>query len=234
VGSLVAGGILWVLAIVFLVGGGWVLWQDRVERDGDGFVSIGTNDLQTETYAIVGELRGDGPRWLWGSTVLGDGQVTATSGSQEPLFVGIARDDDIARYLNGAGYSTIEHFTTSASTTHMGHAPTGPPSRQTIWAASTEGTGEQTLVWTPRSGDWSIVFMNADASAPVELRGDVSAELPLLPWLAGGLLVAAGICGFIGGWLLVRANRRTDAPPPPKPDESHGSTAERVPVGAHS
>src|SRR5262245_26925559 len=37
-----------------------------------GFVSLGTTDLRTETYAIVGDLRGDGPSWLWGSTVLGD------------------------------------------------------------------------------------------------------------------------------------------------------------------
>ena len=34
--------------------------------------------------------------------------------------------------------------------------------------------------------------MNTDASANVDVRGDASAELPLLPWLAGGFLALGG------------------------------------------
>src|SRR4249919_2248009 len=55
--SFVGGGILCVLALVFLAGGGWALWKDRVDRDGGGFVSFGTTELRTEQYAIVGDLR---------------------------------------------------------------------------------------------------------------------------------------------------------------------------------
>ena len=44
--------------------------------------------------------------------------------------------------------------------------------------------------------------MNADASAGVDVRGDASAKLPDLPWLACGLLIVRGAAGFIGAWVL--------------------------------
>lgn len=205
---MVAGSILCVVALAFLTGGGWALWNDRVDRDSEGFVSFGNTELRTGQYAIVGDLRGDGPSWLYGSTLLGDARVRATSRAEQPLFIGIARKDDIARYLRGAGYATIHSFEVSAKTTHPGGAPSGPPAGESIWATTTQGTGEQTLLWTPRSGDWSIVFMNADGGANVDVRGDASAELPILPWLAGGLLVVGVAAGLTGVWVLVRGSRR--------------------------
>jgi hypothetical protein len=228
VGSFVSGGILSFFALVLLAGGGWALWKDRVDRDADGFVSIGTTDLRTETYAIVGDLRGAGPEWLWGSTVMGDERVRATSLSGQPLFIGIARSDDVLNYLNGVGFATIDRFEVSADTTHAGGAPSRPPSGESIWAVSTQTEGQQTLVWTPRSGDWSIVFMNADAGAGVAVHGDGSAEFPILPWVALGLLVAGGV---VGGWVLVRAIRRDTDPTPSEPDESQARTAGRPAVG---
>jgi hypothetical protein len=216
---LVAGIILCVVAVVCVAGGGWALWVDRVDRDAKGFVSFGTTDLRTETHAIVGDLRGDGPSWLWGSTVMGDERVRATSQSGRPLFIGIARTDDVFRYLRGTGYATIDSFEVRSDTTHAGGAPSGPPSREAIWAASTQGTGRQTLLWSPRSGHWSIVLMNADAGAGVAVHGDASAKLPILPWVAVGLLVAAGVSGVIGGWLLVRAIRRKENATLPSPQE---------------
>ncbi len=221
VASLVVGSILCVVALVFIAGGGLALWKHGVDRDGKGFVSFETDELRTEQYAIVGDLRGDGPSWLYGSTVLGDARVRATSQAEQPLFIGIARKDDVFRYLQGAGYATIYSFEVRADTTHAGGAPSGPPSRESIWAASTQGTGKQTLLWTPRAGDWSVVFMNADAGANVDVRGDASAKLPVLPWLAGGFLSIGGAAGFIGAWVLVRAIiRRGNHSPQSEPDKS--------------
>jgi len=230
---LVAGSILCVVALVFLSGGGWALWEDRVDRDGQGFVSFGSTELRTGQYAIVGDLRGDGPSWLYGASVLGEARVRATSRGEQPLFIGIARKDDVFRYLRGAGYATIYSFEVSAKSTHSGGAPSGPPSDESIWATSTQGTGEQTLLWTPRSGDWSIVFMNGDASASVDVRGDASAKLPILPWLAGGLLIIGGAAGLIGAWVLVRAIRRVSHSPHSEPDAQE-STSASVPAAVRS
>jgi hypothetical protein len=230
--SLVVGTIAAVFAVVFLVGGGWALWKDRVDRDASGFVSIGTADLRTDTFAIVGDLHGDGPSWLWESGVLGDSRVRATSDSQHPLFIGIARTGDLFRYLEGAGYATIDSFEVTADTTHAGGPPPDPPSHESIWATSTQGTGQQTLRWNSREGDWSIVLMNADAASGVAVHGNASAELPILPWVAGGLLLVGGTSGFFGGWLLLswaRAHRRA----PSDTEQSHrNSTA--VSVAAQS
>lgn len=204
----VSGCILCVIALVFVAGGAGALWKDRLDRDSNGLVTLGTTELQTDQYAIVGDLQGSGPRWLYGSAVLGDARVRAMSQVDQPLFVGIARKIDVLRYLRGAGYATVDSFEVRSDTSHPGGAPSGPPSRESIWVASTQGVGMQTLAWAPRSGDWSIVFMNADARASVDIRGDASAELPALPWLAGGLLIIGGSAGLIGAVVLVRAIRR--------------------------
>lgn len=221
--SLVVGIILSFFALVSLGAGGWALWKDRVDRDSSGFVSIGTTNLRTDTYAIVGALHGDGPSWLWESGVLGDSRVRATSEVQQPLFIGVARTSELLSYLDGVGYATIHRFEVTADTTHAGGPPSGPPSQQSIWATSTQGAGQQTLRWNSRHGDWSIVFMNADAAGGVAVHGNASAKLPILPWLAGGFLVVGAALGFSGGRLLLRwerAQRRTapdtdDSPPTP-------------------
>jgi hypothetical protein len=223
-----------VVALVFLAGGGGAFWKDRVDRDGEGFVSFGTTELRTGQYAIVGDLRGDGPSWLYGSTVLGDARVLATSQSNQSLFIGIARKDDVFRYLRGSGYATIHSFEVSAKTTHPGGVPTGTPSDESIWVTSTHGTGQQMLLWSPRSGSWSIVFMNADASANVDVRGDASAKLPILPWLAGGLLILGGATGLVGAWVLVRAIRRWNQSPLAEPNVPPQSTPTGVLVDTQS
>jgi hypothetical protein len=231
VGSLVAGSVVGVFAVVFLAAGGWALWEDRIDRDSSGFVPIGTTSLRTETYAIVGDLHGAGPSWLWESDVFGDTRVRATSDSQQPLFIGIARTDDLFHYLGGAGYATIDSFEVRADTTHSGGPPSGPPAREPIWAASTQGSGQQTLRWDSRAGDWSIVFMNADAGSGVALHGDAGGQFPMLPWVAVGLLVIGAASAFIGGWLLVRGINGRPRPTAPETDQSE-PTATPVPVAA--
>lgn len=206
--SLVTGSILCLLALSVLALGGWALWMDQIDRDGSGFITIGeTTELQTETHAIVSELRGDGPRWLYGSEILGDARVRATSQNEGQLFVGIAPTSDVHRYLDGAGYATIDHLETADLTTHPGGVLSDPPAQESIWAASMVGSGQQTLLWKPRGGDWSIVLMNADASSGVAIAGDVGAEFPALPWVAGGLLIAGVALAALGGWLLIRGIR---------------------------
>jgi hypothetical protein len=217
----VIGSILCLIALVFVGGGALALWKDQVDRDDSGLVRVGTTTLKTDQYAIVGDLQGDGPNWLYGSTVLGETRVRATSQPDRAMFMGIARTSDVLSYLRGAGYATVYSFEVTEDTTHPGGAPPGPPSSTSIWAESTEGTGQQTLSWEPRSGTWSVVLMNADASADVEVRGDASAELPALPWVAGGLLFLGAVPGLIGTWLLVRALRRSGPSPGREPNRAN-------------
>ena len=232
VGSFVAGIIAAVFALILLGSGIWALWVDRIDRGSGGFVSVGTSELSTPTFAIQSPLTGDGPDWLYGSTVFGTGRVRATSHNDRPLFIGIARHDDVVRYLLGTGYATIQHLASDELTTHEGGAPAVPPTSLTIWAASTQGTGQQTLLWKPRGGDWSIVLMNADASPGVSLRGDLGAKFPLLPWVALGLLVFGVALALLGRWLLVRGRRPRHASVQPIVEPSQPTSTD-VPVAAH-
>jgi hypothetical protein len=182
--------------------------MDRIDRDAAGFVQIESGRLHTDTYAIVSDLRGDGPDWLYGSTIFGDTRARVTPDAAKPVFVGIARTRDVAEYLDGTAYATIDHLASGAVTPHAGNAPSAPPLSATIWAATKQGTGEQTIVWKPRAGDWRVVMMNADASAGVAVHGDVGAEFPPAPWVALGFLAAGALLAILGSWLLVRAIRR--------------------------
>jgi hypothetical protein len=232
-GSVIAGSAIGVVAVVLLTSGMWALWIDRVDRGSGGFVKIGSSTLDTPTYAIESPLTGDGPDWLYGARVFGTGRVRATSQTAHAMFMGIARTSDVARYLGGVGHATIQHLASDELTAHQGGPPTGPPAQLSIWAATTQGNGQQSLLWKPRRGDWSIVMMNTDASPRVALHGDLAAKLPLLPWLVAALLLAGAGLGCLAGWLIVRGVRvrRADFPQPTLPTQT---TSSNPPVAAHS
>jgi hypothetical protein len=63
------------------------------------------------------------------------------------------------------------------------------------------------VLWKPASGSWTVVVMNADGRPGVDVRADLGARMPAVPWIAAGLL-AAGVVFLAGGVLLsVRATR---------------------------
>src|SRR5436190_8919722 len=95
VGLLIAGSVVALFAVVFLGTGIYALWVDRVDRGSGGFVKVGSTTLNTSTYAIESPLTGDGPSWLYGSTVFGTGRVRATSQTTHAMFIGIARTRDV-------------------------------------------------------------------------------------------------------------------------------------------
>ena len=134
------------------------------------------------------------------------------------MFAGIAPAASASRYLARVGYDTVRGITRhhATYTTHRGGAPATMPARAGIWAAQAAGPGTQTLTWPDRSGNWTVVAMNADGSRPVAVRISVAAALPSLPWIAAGLL-AGGILVLAAGVLLIAvparhaANHRTEA-----------------------
>jgi hypothetical protein len=87
-------------------------------------------------------------------------------------------------------------------------APTAPPTAQSFWSASTSGAGKQTLTWSPKSGSWRIVLMNADGSRGVSARLAIGAELPHLLAIGLGLLAGGGLLLVLSGGGLFLAVRR--------------------------
>ncbi len=219
--SAVIGAVLVLCSLGLLGGGAGALWATTAGRH-DGYVDLGTRSYRTTGHALAsGHIEfytaagWDAARSLFGTVRL---RVTAARG-RPAVFVGIAPAGAAARYLSGMAYATVTGMT-GDHPSYLGH-PGGPPAvlpaRAGIWTVTAAGPGTQTLAWRVASGQWTVVAMNADGSAPVSLRVNVAATLPALPGVAAGLLIAGVVFLLAGAVLIalpVRGAAREEAGPP--------------------
>jgi hypothetical protein len=153
-----------------------------------------------------------------GSPELGPalGQVTvrATAAPGQPIFVGVAAQTDVSKYLAEVSHSELvevkfdpfrPHYRESA-----GSAQPAPPSQQSFWTSSAHGPGTQEIQVDLRHGSWAVVVMNADGHPTV--TADLQAEVTL-PWFEtatrGALLGAAVLLTTGAGLLLIGASTMT-------------------------
>ncbi len=202
----IVGAIAALLAFAALVGGGAIVAIDQTQRDGDGFLMSPGENFSTSTYAIASESADvdiGGAEWAVKGFL---GTIRIRSESDRPVFVGIARDADASRYLDG-----VEHVVVTELGHHdprysrrPGGTPAGPPVDQTFWVASASGSSEQTLDWEPEDGNWTVVVMNVDATRGVAAELSIGAELDSVIWIGIGLLIA-GVLLAAGAALAITA-----------------------------
>ncbi|TMM16796.1 MAG: hypothetical protein E6G01_07620 [Actinobacteria bacterium] len=209
--ALVIGVLLVLVSLALVALGGAATWLET-HKD-HGYVSTGSRTLSTPGYALASN-RLDLGRARW--RLLGTLRIRATGQpSSTPVFVGIGQADQVARYLTGVQYTTVDNVFTYSSgrnVVHNGGAPPTPPGAASIWTARTSGVGTQTLVWPTKGGNWSVVVMKASGAPNVSVHADVGATYPPLPWVALGLVVG-GLLLFAGSAALIvvpvrRATRR--------------------------
>jgi len=201
--AVIGGALLLLPALGLLAGGGAVLWADQTQRDDAGFLTSGTTTLSTDTAALVTEpldLQLNGPDDLYVDDLLGEVRVRVTSTDDAPVFLGIASTEDVERYLAGVEHDVVtevrgEDADDVAYARRPGTAPAGAPEAQTFWFASSSGSGTVEEVVEPSDGRWTAVVMSADAEPGVSVEADVGAEAPVLPWVAGGLLLGGVLLG---------------------------------------
>ena len=213
--AVVAGSVLLLASLGLFAGGGAVLWADQ-HRDA-GYVTSGQQRYTSDGYAITTERISLGePAWSadWQSDVLGKLRIRAT-GHDSPIFVGIGPSHEVDQYLNGVGHTRLNDLGHHHGTGVKGGPPARLPATQNFWAASSAGAGEQTVVWPVRGGDWVIVAMNADGSPGLNIDADAGATVPVLPWVAAGLLLAGGVLLAAGVVLVVVPVRRAGRQSPP-------------------
>ena len=200
---MVAGAVLVLFSLGLLSGGGAALWAQTTQRHG-GYVDLGTTTYRTAGYAVASEtvsLHADTRGWDAASALFGTVRLRVTSpGARGAVFIGVAPAGAAASYLAGVGYTTVTGA--SVYTRHGGGPPAVPPGRAGIWSAHAAGTGTQVLTWPVKSGDWTVVAMNANGSRPVSVRVDAAATVPALPWAAAGLLIG-GVLFLAGGVVLI-------------------------------
>ncbi|HEV2875568.1 MAG TPA: hypothetical protein VGW14_10490 [Thermoleophilaceae bacterium] len=208
---LIGAGIAAFMAIGALGLGGIALWGDS-QKDERGYISTDSERFGASTHALATEnldIDLDGAQGLVEATGFGDIRLDVAPQTGKPVFVGIARTDDVSAYLSGVSHTTVtdldyEPFEASYSRQPGAGSP-GRPAGERIWAASTQGAGPQTLEWEAEDGDWSVVVMNADGSRGVQADIGAGAKLPFLSevgWSAIGggalLLLAAFALAVLG------------------------------------
>lgn len=190
--SVVIGSIAALVAIALLVAGFGVLVADQSMRDSDGYLSTPSMTMSTSGYAVsTGNvlLETSGNDQVF-RDVIGTVRVRVTQQvADAPVFVGMAPTGLANAYLSGVAHTRAdgpgprgEFFT--------GGEPPVPPEEAGIWSESASGTGEVEFEWTPQSGNWTLVVMNADASRGVDATMRVAATLPWMTGLAIGLIIA--------------------------------------------
>jgi hypothetical protein len=224
--SIVSGSVVGLLSFALLAGGAAALWANGEKKD-DGYLWSSTERVSTHTSALATENADvdlDGAGWLVDSGSLGKIRLKATSRTDAPIFVGIARTSDVARYLHGTRHATVTdiHTKTFRTKFHIdtrttnGTRAVGAPIDQRFWAASSYGMGTREFTWKIKDGNWSVVVMNADGSKNVDAAVSGGAEAPFLAplgWslLGGGLVLLIGAGGLIA--LGVRGSRPRLAEP---------------------
>jgi uncharacterized membrane protein len=215
--ALVFASIAGLIGIVLLLGGLALIAAHAFVRDDDGYYTTGNEQLQSDTYAISTDridLGADPAGWA-PDDLLGTVRVRAESTGGEAIFVGIARDSDVNRYLGGVAHAELTDFTDDEPRydTHPGRAPPGRPSAQGFWAVESEGSGEQQVSWDVESGVWSVVVMNADAARGIAVDADVGAKIDWLIW-AGVILAVIGLLLTATAVILIVAiSRRASRDP---------------------
>lgn len=211
------GALAAMLAAALLAG---AVWLFNANTDSAGYVVTGTQQIETPSYAFATtdlDLNGDFD-WLYDRGP----KLRVQAESDEPLFIGIARSDEVERYLAGVAHEQVTQLDLEsfALTTEPQTGVTAPaaPAGQTFWAASVQGAGPQTLEWDGGYGQWSVVVMNADASPGVNAGLGFGAHIPHLTWIAVGGAIGGGLLVLVAAGLIVLGVRlKPQSPLTPTP-----------------
>jgi hypothetical protein len=199
----IVGCLLALFALVPLLSGAYGLWLDTTQRS-DGYVMTSSERFATGAYALSTttlRVSSEVPSFLYGRDWLGTVRLRGESANPaRPLFIGIARQADVDRYLAGVAHSVVTDvnanpFGTTYEPSYLarsGGPPARRPDRAGFWVARASGPGVRTLSWNVRRGRWAVVVMRPDGSRGVSADLAAGAELPALLW-ASIVLLAIGL-----------------------------------------
>ncbi len=211
---LVFGIIVLVGSILLVFFGGAIVWAHTVLTDDEGFFGTKTVEVERDSYAVItgpAEIDLSGA-WIWDWSNLITFKVEGSSDDpSKQIFIGVADKADLDSYLNDVEYDEVDELRIDpfeiSYRRHAGGSVPSAPTSQGFWTASTYGTGTQVLDWTLETGTWSLVLMNSDGSADLDLDVALAAKLPWLFGTGVGLLVGGGV-GLVVGTVMVYLGAR--------------------------
>jgi hypothetical protein len=190
----------------------------------DKWFGSGTKTFESPGHAYVIRLKdivesgrprqGDDSHTI---TVGGTSAIAARAALSDgdAVFVGIARERDVAGYLRDVNVAEVTDvvFPPLGVESHErggARAPTRPD-QQPFWLASAAGSGNRQVEWPAPFDDYQLVVMRADGSPRVQVNLAFGVGLQYDDWVGMGLL-GMGLA-FVGlgiwmGFLGVRWKRR--------------------------
>ena len=208
---LVIGSVLVMAALFTALLGAALTAVGVAEQDDDGYYMTKHEPLRSNSFAIASEslrlhLDAEAAEVL-PDLVTGDLRLNADSANGRPLFIGIGPSDEVDRYLAGVGHDTLVGFDDRRNVPRYrvttGGAPRSAPEDEPFWSVQDTGVDDVQVTWTPKSGDWTVVVMNADGAPGVDTRIAAGAELPILAASAVALFGVAGLILLVGVVLIV-------------------------------
>ena len=186
-----------IVAVFFLVSGIYFLCQKSTSKDSQGFFSTWNFIVEKDSRAIILEPDGiefDG-QWDMGEIGLFKVVVDTNTPGKE-LFVGSALVDDARSYLTGVEYEKITGlwiFPARADYQRFDgeNIPADPVSRE-FWVNRSYGKSTNQLTWNPEEDNLSLIIMNADGSADLDLYVQVKTMVGIL-FIAGAINIIVGI-----------------------------------------
>ncbi|TFC63675.1 DUF4389 domain-containing protein [Cryobacterium sp. TMT2-15-1] len=172
----------------------------------DGYLTSPARSFSVQSFALTSPRIGsielqDVP------ANIGSLRLRAVSTSTADVFIGVAPQADVDRYLVGVNATelrdlNINPFQAVYHDTPGSRAPEAPGA-QDFWVSSAEGPGTQEIDWDLTSGSWAVVVMNEDASPGVSVALQAGIRLGFLAPLAVGLLLVGLLILLIGLVLTV-------------------------------
>lgn len=232
---LITGVVLALVGLPLLLGGLGLGWALATQRDDEGFFSSPTEQFSTPTVALTSgvlELGEAGPDDWWADGDFATVRLRAASTGSE-VFVGIAPNTEVERYLGESSYDEIVELRTDPfdyTLIRRGSEGTlaAPPIEQSFWTAQSSGPGTQTLTWDLAPGIYTAVVMNADGSPGVSADLTTAGRADMLVPLAWGLGITGTLLILAGALLVVygarppaaRGGLPTQPGAPPKPESA--------------
>lgn len=244
IAALVMGCLLVIPAVALLFGGGALGLGYAFGRGDDGYFDTTLDRLETDTVAITADdinfaAEPGSPDWVL-DLLDTDVRIRATSAdTTREVFVGVGRQADVDAYLDGVAHDEIIDVNNDLEPVYRnrtGAATIEPPAAQDFWVVTATGTGTQELEWQARSGRWSIVTMNADATPGVAVDVNVGAKagfvlpLALIMLGVGAVLTALAVILIVVG---ARDAARREEPSDQARESGHGVTGQPASAGGH-
>ncbi|MDI9927198.1 DUF4389 domain-containing protein [Rhodococcus cerastii] len=205
--ALVIGCVVSLVAFAVL-GVGVLLFFGYVAQDDEGRISLPTAPLTTASSALVSEdvslVDSIDPQVSDRVTV---SVRVASSDPAREVLIGIAPTADVRDYLRGVAHTVVtdvEFFPFRAGYDNVtGSDTAASPLDQPWWFDRASGTGTTELEWRPQGGSWTMVVMNADGSAGVDVDVRAGVRVQSLGPVAASVLAASALLLVLGVGAIV-------------------------------